>query len=282
MPLVDFRGRRHLAGCRIVGFLLELPSLLFRGQFFGVCHDLLLRLGLVSLRFAVWSCDLDSGGFADVGTEPLGERCRVVRVDSRVFGRARYGHISKARIDEFGVRRGVHVDQDSIRGKSLRAVRRNGVAVVEVAHLGCVECESPGLVAIHADSHVGAVDAFQGAQIAVLDVHFGLADGELEPVAFGKVSGDFPVRGDAMQSLGIVGDVLAVLPFDRELVRFGVCRDDSSVGAALKAKFLAPSGVVENVGGLVERGPVAVGAGQLRTLGKNGQQERTAPVQSKP
>jgi hypothetical protein len=58
-----------------MGFLLELPSLLFRGHFFGVCHGLLLRLGLVSLRFAVWSCDLDSGGFADVGTEALGERC---------------------------------------------------------------------------------------------------------------------------------------------------------------------------------------------------------------
>ena len=116
----------------------------------------------------------------------------------------------------------------------------------------------------------GAVDAFHGAQIAVLDVHVGLADGELEPVALGKVSGDFPVGGDAMQPLGIVGHLLAVLPFDCELVRFGVCGDDSGVGAALNAKFLAPSGVVENVGGLVECGPVAVGAGQLRTLGKNG------------
>ena len=81
---------------------------------------------------------------------------------------------------------------------------------------------------------------------------------------------DFPVGGDAMQPLGIVGHLLAVLPFDCELVRFGVCGDDGGVGAALNAKFLAPSCVVENVGGLVECGPVAVGAGQLRTLGKNG------------
>jgi hypothetical protein len=29
MPLVDFRGRLHLVSCRIVSFLLELPSLLF-------------------------------------------------------------------------------------------------------------------------------------------------------------------------------------------------------------------------------------------------------------
>ena len=89
MPLVDFRGRLRLVGCRIVSFLFKLPSLFFGGQFFGVCHGLLLRLGLVSLRFAVRSCDLDSGGFADVGTETFGERCCVVRVDSRVFGRAR-------------------------------------------------------------------------------------------------------------------------------------------------------------------------------------------------
>ena len=52
-------------------------------------------------------------------------------------------------------------------------------------------------------------------------------------------------------------------PFDRELVRFGVCGDNGGVRAALKAKFLAASGVVENVGGLVDRSPVAVGAGQL-------------------
>ena len=85
MPLVDFRGRLHLVGCRMVGFLLELPSLLFGGQFFGVRHGLLFRLGLVSLRFSVQSCNLDSGGFADVGTETFGERCCVVRVDSRIF-----------------------------------------------------------------------------------------------------------------------------------------------------------------------------------------------------
>ena len=129
------------------------------------------------------------------------------------------------------MRFGVHVDENAIRGESLRAVRRNGVAVVEVAHLGGVECQSPGLVAIHADSHVGAVDAFHGAQIAVPNFHVGLADGELEPVALGKVSGDFPVGGDSMQPLGIVGDVLAVFPFDRELVRLRVCGDDSSVRA---------------------------------------------------
>ena len=124
MPMVDFRGRLRLVGCRIVGFLLELPSLLFGGQFFGVRHGLLLRLVLVSLCFTVRSCDLDSGGFADVGTETFGKRCCVVRVDSRVIGRARDGHISEASVDEFGMSRGVHVDQDSIRGESLRAVRR--------------------------------------------------------------------------------------------------------------------------------------------------------------
>ena len=110
---------------------------------------------------------------------------------------------------------------------------------------------------------------FYGAQVTVLDVHVGLADRELEPVALGKVSRNFPVGGDAVQPLGIIGHLLAVLPFDRELVRFGVCGDDSSVGAALNAKFLAPSRVVENVGGLIERCPVAIGAGHLRTLGKN-------------
>src|ERR1700722_5261194 len=99
MPLVDFRGRLRLVGCRTVGFLLELPSLLFGGQFFGVGHGLLLRFGLVSLRFAVRSCDLDSGGFADVGAEAFGERCCVVRVDSRVFGRARDRYISEASVD---------------------------------------------------------------------------------------------------------------------------------------------------------------------------------------
>ena len=36
MALVYFRGRLRLVDCRIVRFLLELPSLLFGGQFFGV------------------------------------------------------------------------------------------------------------------------------------------------------------------------------------------------------------------------------------------------------
>ena len=31
MPLVDFRGRLRLVGCRMVSFLLELTSLLFAG-----------------------------------------------------------------------------------------------------------------------------------------------------------------------------------------------------------------------------------------------------------
>jgi hypothetical protein len=70
----------------------------------------------------------------------------------------------------------------------------------------------------------------------------------------------FPVR--LCSGFREPGDVLAVFPFDCELVRFGVCGDDSGVGAALNAKFLAPSGVVENVGGLVERSPVTVGAGR--------------------
>jgi hypothetical protein len=217
------RFQRATAPCRLQDREVPVGTAFFapRGQFFAVGHGLLLRLGLVSLRFAVRSCDLDSGGFADVGAEAFGERCFIVRGDSRVFGRAREGHISETRVDEFGVSCGVHVDEDSIRGDSLRAVRRNGVAVVEVPHLGGVECQSTGLVAIHADSHAGAVDAFHRAHIAVLDVHVGLADGELEAVAFGKVSGDFSIGGDVMQPLGIVGDVLAVLPFDRELVRFG-------------------------------------------------------------
>jgi hypothetical protein len=42
-------------------------------------------------------------------------------------------------------------------------------------------------------------------------------------------------------SAGIVGDVLAVFPFDRELVRFGVYGNDRGVGAALKASRRVPA-----------------------------------------
>jgi hypothetical protein len=71
-------------------------------------------------------------------------------------------------------------------------VRRNDVAVVEMAHLGYVERQSPGLVAIHADSHAGPVDAFHGSQVAVLYVHIGLADGELEPIVLLTTGSEAP------------------------------------------------------------------------------------------
>ena len=46
------------------------------------------------------------------------------------------------------MRRGVHVDEYPIRGESLRAVRRDGVTVVEVPHLRCIERQGSVLLAV--------------------------------------------------------------------------------------------------------------------------------------
>lgn len=75
--------------------------------------------------------------------------------------------------------RSVYVDNDWIRGESLRAVRRDGVTMVEMPHFVGAKCQAPGLIAIPADGPVIAVDTFYCAQIAILEVHVGLADGEL-------------------------------------------------------------------------------------------------------
>jgi hypothetical protein len=96
------------------------------------------------------------------------------------------------------VRRGVHVDEDTIRGESLRAVRRNGVAVVEVPHLRCIQRQSSVFLAVHPNAHAGAVNSLDGSQIPVLQVHIRLAHRELNPVSLRELADDFTVGCDAV------------------------------------------------------------------------------------
>jgi len=94
-------------------------------------------------------CDFERGGLGDVGAELRGKLGEIAREDLRVLRCARNGDVGKAGIDEFRVNVGVHVDQNALRGESLRTVRGHGVAVIEVPHLGWIEGDHPFFSAVH-------------------------------------------------------------------------------------------------------------------------------------
>lgn len=74
-----------------------------------------------------------------------------------------------------------------------------------------------------------------------------------------------------MQSLRVVGELLAVLPLDGEEVLFPVSARDIYVFSRCDAHRLAASSVAHDVAGFVLCGPLPVGSGHLLARHKDGQ-----------
>ena len=110
---------------------------------------------------------------------------------------------------------GVHVDQNALRSQTLRTVRGDGVAVIEVPHLCRIKGNRPVLASVHADSHrAGLVNLLHGSKVAVGDSQFTIGRGELQTVAYSKFALDLAVSGDTVQTGRIVGDLLAIRLLD--------------------------------------------------------------------
>jgi hypothetical protein len=55
----------------------------------------------------------------------------------------------------------------------------------------------------------------------------------LNPVSLRELADNFAVGRDAVKSFGVIGDVLAVLLLDCELIILGIRGNDGGVGATL-------------------------------------------------
>ena len=244
------------------------PVAVFRRTFVLVCHALFLWAGY-GLRVGFDRHNFDGGSLADVGAEAFSKRRGIVRVHSRILRSAGYGDVGESGIDQSGMCRGVHVDEDTVGRQSLGAVGSHGVAVVEMAHPQGIEGKRSALLAVQADGHGRPFDLMYRTEVPILYVEVGSAGGELEAVSDGEVALELAVGGDALQSFRVVGDVLSIWTLYREPVLPGIDGDDGSVTAPLDPKLFAAAGVIEEVAGLVLGGPTPVGACKLRALGEH-------------
>lgn len=66
---------------------------------------------------------------------------------------------------------GVHVHENTLRGKPLRAVGGHGVAVIEVPYLCWIKCDRLISAVIHAKRQFPIVtDSSNGSKVAVSDI----------------------------------------------------------------------------------------------------------------
>ncbi|MGA2891097.1 MAG: LysR family transcriptional regulator [Terracidiphilus sp.] len=97
-------------------------------------------------------------------------RSAVLHAERAVVGARAAFHGADEVLDEFRVNVGVHVDQNALRGETLRAVRGHGVSVIEVPHLCRIECDRPIFAAVHVDGYFAALaDLLDGSEVTVGD-----------------------------------------------------------------------------------------------------------------
>jgi RHS repeat-associated protein len=142
-------------------------------------------------------CDFERGCLGDVGAELRRELGEIVSEDLRIVRGAGDRDIGKPGVDEFGVDVGVHVDQNALRSESLRTVRGDCVAVIEVPHLCRIKGDHPIFAAVHADGHCGvSVDLQYGSNVAVGDSEFAIRRGELTTVTASSGSATMSYDGN--------------------------------------------------------------------------------------
>ena len=98
---------------------------------------------------------------------------------------------------------GIHVHEHALCGHALRTVARDGIAVVEVAHLADIEADVL-LLAVQAHRNAVAIDLLDRGEVTVGDAEFARGRRELNAIAFGEVPPDLLVGADALQALRVV------------------------------------------------------------------------------
>ena len=135
--------------------------------------------------------------------------------------------------------------------------------MIEVPHLRGVESDGALFRAVQLHADLIAVYPFYGPHVAIRDGKFAVVGSELDAVALSKIAVILAVSRNALQSLWIIGGLLAVRLLDRDLVLFVVGGYHGCIAALFNAVLLAAARVMENVVGLVPRCPASIDAGQV-------------------
>lgn len=138
-------------------------------------------------------------------------------------------------------------------------MRRDRIAVIELAELSGVEGDFTRLLSIQSHAHLPVVDGSNGAEVAVGDAKRFIRLGELNAVAGRELTRTFGEDIDTAQPAWIVGDRGSIVEFDGERIRARIDFPDPRVAIALDAFGLAAGVVVQHVARVVPRCPGAVG-----------------------
>ena len=98
----------------------------------------------------------------------LSEAIHVVGKDGRFVAGARDGDVAETETEQVGMNARVGVNEDTLGGESLGTVAGNGVAVIEVAMVGCVEFDMAVVVETSGDAAVER-NGFDHSEVAVRD-----------------------------------------------------------------------------------------------------------------
>ena len=91
-------------------------------------------------------------------------------------------------------------------GKALRAMRGDGVAMVELAEFCRVECDDAGGFAVHLQGYPTVFHANHGSKITIGDTEVFVLSSELDAISRGELTLDLPEDIDSLQPARIIGD----------------------------------------------------------------------------
>ncbi len=148
------------------------------------------------------SGEVRCNGLAYLGCKPLAQRLGVVRINSRIFGRAGDGDMGKPGVNRVAAKIGIDISDDSACGESLGAVRSDGVAVVVLPELPGVEVDGTLLLAVHKDGEAVGLHLRDGTHVPVRDAQFLVQGGELQAGPDGELAAGFPTDVHAVDAHG--------------------------------------------------------------------------------
>ena len=139
--------------------------------------------------------------------------------------------------DEAARRISVDIGYHAVCRESLGAVRRDGVAVVELPELSRFEADGTLLFAIHKDGHTGWLDPADGAHVTVRDAKLLVQRRELQPVARGKLSTGLAIDVHAIDTPGVVLHRCAVCKLHGQPICGRITRLHEEWSAGLRSRL---------------------------------------------
>ena len=210
--------------------------------------------------------EVEGCALRNIGCQSLAKGSGVVGVNAGVVGCAGDGDIGQPVIDKRAAGLGVDIGDHAVGGESLRAVGRDGVAVVKKPELGRVEGDLAPALAVHADGDGALLKGRDGAEIAIGDAEIAVPGGELDSLTQTEVPAAIFKDIYPIEPLRIVGDLFAVLLLHGEGVGPCIHTDHAGLGIPLEAESLAAGFVTDHIAGVIERGPGASCTGEVGTM----------------